>query len=185
MSQHLPEFQQKCDKILDLLTSDLAGVKTGRAKPSMVEGLKIQVYGGTWMEIRELASISVPDAQTIVISPWDKSIIKEIEKGIATLGQNLNPVVDGDIIRISVPHLTEETRKEMVKLVNQKIESHRAMVRQERTHFKKQIEAEKNTAGVSEDDVKGSLEKLQKITDETTAKIDKAQESKEKEIMTV
>ncbi|NMB57134.1 ribosome recycling factor [Candidatus Beckwithbacteria bacterium] len=182
---HLTDFQDKCNKITALFNDDLTTLKTGRAKPSLVEHLKVQAYGGSWMEVRELASISAPDAQTIVISPWDKSVLKDLERGIAGSELRLNPVVSGEIIRIAIPPLTEETRRDLVKLMSQKAEAHRAMVRQERTHFKKEIEDEKNVGGVSEDDVKRNLENLQKITDETIKKIDDMVKAKEQELMTV
>lgn len=182
---HLTDFQSKCNKIVSLLGDDLATIKTGRAKPDLVEHMKVQVYGGTWMEIRELATISAPDAQSLVISPWDKSILKALEKGIATNEANINPIVDGDVIRINIPALTEERRKEYVKLVHQKVESHKAMMRNERTNAKKSIEGEKNVGGVSEDDVKNNLEELQNITDDTMKKIDEMGKNKEVELMKV
>ncbi len=182
---HLTDFQDKCNKIVKLVNDDLSTVKTGRAKPSLVESIKVQVYGDTWMEIRELASISATDAQSLVISPWDKSVLKDLEKGIATSEINLNPIVDGDVIRINIPALTEERRREYVKLVHQKVESHKAMLRSERTSAKKNIESEKNIGGVSEDDVKNNLKKLQDITDDTVSKIDKIAKAKEDDIMKI
>lgn len=185
MNPFLTDYQEKCTKIIRLLTDDLGTIKTGRAKPSLIENLKVKVYGETWMEVRELASISAPDAQLLVVSPWDKSIMRDLERGIATSEMRLNPVIDGDIIRIAIPPLTEETRKDMVKLVHQKVESHKVMVRSERTNYKKKIEEMENTSGVSEDDVKRDLDQLQKITDETTGKLDEMAKTKETEIMTV
>ena len=182
---HLSDFQNKTDRIVSLLKDDLATIKTGRAQPSLVEHIKVEVYGGSWMEVRELASISAPDAGSIVISPWDKSILKDLERGLAKNEAGLNPIVDGELIRINIPALTEERRKEYVKLVHQKVESHKAMLRSERTSAKKEIESEKNVGGVSEDDVKNNLEELQKITDDAVAKLDELGNNKEKELMTV
>lgn len=184
MNLYLQEFQEKCQKINALFTQDLATVKTGRAKPSLVENLKVNVYQ-SWMEIRELASISAPDAQTIVINPWDKSVMKDLVKGIAESDLHLNPNVSGEVIRINIPALTEESRKELVKLISQKAESHRAMVRSERSHFKKLIEDQKGEAGISEDAIKNDLEELQKITDKAIENIDNAIKEKEEEIMKV
>jgi ribosome recycling factor len=181
MDQILDKFQSKCDKILQLFQNDIATIKTGRAKPSLVEGVKVNVYE-SWMEVRELASISAPDAQTIEISPWDKMAIKDIAKGIADSDLKVNPIVSGDIIRISIPALTEESRQEFVKLVNQKAESHKAMIRAERAKTKRDIEDQKDSGGISEDDIKSDLENLQKITDDTVEKIDQAREAKEREI---
>ncbi len=185
MNPNLTEFQAKADKIRKLLEDDLMQIKTGRAKPSLVEHIKVKVYGESWMEVRELASISAPDAHSLVISPWDKSILKDMERGLAASEARLNPVVDGEILRIKIPSLTEESRHELVKLVKQKVESHKAMVRQERAHTKKLLEEEKNHSGVSEDDVKRNLDELQKITDSTIAALDKLSTDKEIEVMTV
>lgn len=184
MNPYLDQFQEKCDKVNNLFEADLATVKTGRAKPSLVENLKVNVYQ-SWMEVRELASISAPDAQTIMITPWDKTILKDLVKGIAESDLHLNPNVSGEIIRINIPPLTEETRKDLVKLISQKAESHRAMVRAERSKFKKDIEDQKGAAGVSEDDIKSDLEQLQNITDKAVEKIDNAVREKEAEIMKV
>ncbi len=183
MNQFLQEFEEKTGKITTLFSQDLATVKTGRAKPSLVENLKVNVYQ-SWMEVRELASISAPDAATIVITPWDKSIMKDLVRGIAESDLKLNPNVSGEIIRINIPALTEETRRDLVKLINQKAESHRAMVRAERSHYKKLIEDEKG-AGISEDMIKRDLEELQKITDNAIETIDNAIKEKEEEIMKV
>jgi len=183
MSQYLDNYQQQCDKVLALFEEDLASVKTGRAKPSLIEHIKVQAYGGSWMEVRELASISAPDAQTIEIKPWDKSVLKDLEKGIGAAEGHFNPIVQGELIRISIPALTEETRKDIVKLVYQKAESHKQMLRNERNEIKKGIESSKNQAGVSEDDVKRDLEELQKMTDETNRKIEEMTKAKEEELM--
>lgn len=178
MNPSLQDFQAKCDKVVNLFSDDIATVKTGRAKPSLVEAIKVNVYQ-SWMEIRELASISAPDAHTIEISPWDKTIIKDIVRGLSEPELRLNPSVSGEIIRINIPALTEETRKDLVKLIHQKAESHRAMIRQERGRAKGEIEDQK---GISEDAVKADLEQMQKITDESVAKIDQLVKDKEEEI---
>jgi ribosome recycling factor len=185
MTQPLQTFQAKCSKIESLFASDLNTVKTGRAKPSLVENIKVNVYGGTWMEIRELATISAPDAQTIEIRPWDKSVIKDIAKGITASEIRVNPLVQGDLIRIIIPALTEESRKELVKLINQKLESHKTMVRQERVHAKQEIEGSEKQGGVSEDDIKVDLEELQKLTDKTITSLEEMAKEKETEVMTV
>lgn len=184
LDQILSDFKNKCNKVTDLLVDDLNTVKTGRAKPSLIEHIKVEAYG-SFMEVRELASISAPDAQTIEIKPWDKSVIKALEIGIGKAPGNFNPVVNGEIIRISIPALTEETRKDLCKLVSQKMESHKQMMRQERNDAKRLIEDSKNKDGVSEDDVKNALDNLQKITDETNKRIEEISSQKEEEIMTI
>lgn len=184
MQQFIDEFQHKTEKVLELVEDDLKGIKTGRAKPSLVESVKIEAYGSV-MELRELASINVPDPAQIVVSPWDKTVLEAIEKGINSAGLNLNGVVDGDIIRIAIPPLTEETRQELVKLVHQKLESARTMIRNERAEMKRKIEEQKGEGGVSEDDIRRTVEELQKKVDEVMERLEEMGDSKEKELITL
>lgn len=184
MNPLLEDFQKQNKEILELVDQDLKSVKTGRAKPALIEDVKVQAYN-TSMLIRELASITVPDPHQIIVSPWDKGLLGPIEKALATAELNLSPVVDSEIIRIKIPPLTQETREELVKLVNQKLESARAMLRQVRNEAKSKIEGRKGEAGVSEDDIHHDLEELQKVTDETMAALDERSEAKEKELMTI
>jgi len=184
MNPVLEDFQQQNKEILELVEQDLKSVKTGRAKPALIEDVKVQAYD-TSMLIRELASITVPDPQQIIVSPWDKGLLEPIEKALATAELNLSPVVDSEIIRIKIPSLTQETRKELVKLVNQKLESARAMLRQVRNEAKSKIEERKGEVDVSEDDIHHDLEELQKVTDETMAELDERSQTKEKELMTI
>lgn len=184
MQQVLEKAKKDFEDVLQLLADDLKTVKTGRAKPSLVEDVKVEVYG-TVMTLKELASISIPDPHQIVVSPWDKSILEAIEKGIASAGLNLNPVVDGDLIRIAIPPLTEETRRDLVKLVNQKLESDRRLLRQARQEAKEVIDNMKGQSGVSEDDVHRDLDELQKLVDQFTEKIEELGKTKEQELMTI
>ena len=184
MNPLLKDFQKQTKEILELVEQDLKSVKTGRAKPALIEDVKVQAYN-TSMIIRELASITVPDPHQIVISPWDKGLLEPIERALATAELNLSPVVDSEIIRIKIPPLTQETREELVKLVNQKLESARAMLRQVRNEAKSKIEERKGKVGVSEDDIHHDLEELQKVTDETMAELDERSQTKEKELMTI
>lgn len=184
MDPLLEEFRKQSGQILEMVQHDLRGIKTGRAKPALVEDVKIPAYNTT-MLLKELASISVPNLQQITVSPWDKSLLEPIEKGLASAGLNINPIIDGEIVRIKIPPLTQETRAELVKLVNQKIESARAMLRQIRGESKSKIDEKKGKAGVSEDDVHRDLEEMQSITDEVMKKLDELAESKETELMSL
>jgi len=184
MNPLLEDFQKQNKEILELVEQDLKSVKTGRAKPALIEDVKVQAYN-TSMLIRELASITVPDPHQIIVSPWDKGLLGPIEKALATAELNLSPVVDSEIIRIKIPPLTQETREELVKLVNQKLESARAMLRQVRNESKSKIEGRKGEVGVSEDDIHHDLEELQKVTDETMAELDERSQAKEEELMTI
>ena len=184
MNQLLEEFQTQAQEVLQLAEQDLRSVKTGRAKPALVEDVKVEAYN-TRMTLKELASITAPSPKQINVSPWDKSLLEVIEKALASSDLNINPVVDNDLIRINIPPLTQEIREELVKLVRQKLESARAMLRQARSETKTQIEAKKGESGVSEDDIHRYLEELQKVTDEFMEKLDELEKAKESELMTV
>ena len=174
-------FTDKLDKVIAHLADDLKSVKTGRAKPSLVEEVKADAYGSR-MAIKELASISAPDPHQIIISAWDKSLIEMIAKAINSADLNLNGVVDGDIVRINIPLLTGETRQQLIKLVKQKIESAKVMARQVRASAKKEIEAQKDDGGVGEDEIHTQLDELQKSVDECEKKMDEIGKNKEEEL---
>lgn len=178
------EMKQNMDKVISLVSNDLKQIKTGRAKPSLIEDVQIEAYG-SMMHLRELASISAPDTHLLTVSPWDKSVLGAIEKGLAKSSMGLNPVVDGDMIRIALPALTQERREEMVKMVKQHIESGRQMLRGVRNDTKKEVEDQKGSSGVSEDDIESQLEEMQKHYDEWMKKLDAVGEEKEKELMQI
>src|SRR3989344_933222 len=124
-------IHQKMQSVVDLVSSDIGGIRTGRATASLIENLGVSVYGGQQkLKIQELATISAPDAQTLVIDPWDKSIIGEIRQGIMFANIGMNPAIDGQIIRIVFPPLTTEDREKYVKLLSGKMENGRIMIRQ-------------------------------------------------------
>jgi ribosome recycling factor len=168
-------------KLLDVYASDLSTIRTGRAKPSLVEHIEVEAYGGK-MKLLELASISALDTSTIVIKPWDKSVIKDIEKAITISDLHLSPVVDGDQVRLSIPELTGERRLELIKLVSQKKNASLEMLRDIRIKYKKQIDAQKGQPGISEDNIKKDLEDMQKVTEEYTTRIEDMTKAKEKEL---
>jgi len=174
-------IQERFQQVLSHFTNDLKGVKTGRAKPALVEDVWVEAYG-TKMHLKELASITAPDPHQIIISPWDKSLLETIAKGVNTANLNLNAVVDGEIIRISIPALTAETREQLVKLIHQKLESAKIMLRQIRQEAKKTIEEQKDKGGVSEDSIHLDLENLQKMVDEYEEKLEALAASKEEEL---
>ncbi len=174
-------MKQDGTKLLEVLTTDLSSIRTGRAKPSLVENIEVQAYG-SMMKIMELASISAPDSASIVIKPWDKSVLKDIEKAISISDLHIPPIIDGDQIRLNIPPLTGERRQELIKLVSQKKHTSLDMLRDIRTKYKKQIEGQKGQAGISEDDIKRDLEQLQKVTEEYTQKVESMAADKEKEL---
>ncbi len=183
-SDTLQKLRQDLEAVLAVVREDLSSVRTGRAKPSLVEGVKVEAYG-TMMELREVATISAPDPSLLTATPWDKSLIAAVEKAIRASGLGLNPNVDGDVVKIPIPMLTEERRKELVKLVAQKIESGRVMIRQTRTEIKDEIEKLKDEPGVSEDDVEKWLVEMQKMVDEYNAKVEELGKEKEAEVMKI
>ena len=170
---------QRFQSIIDFLTNDLSTVRTGRASTAMVEDIAVEAYGSI-MQIKSLANIAIPEARQILIDPWDKSVIKDIEKGIAAANLGFNPINDGKVIRINLPEMTEDTRKDLLKVVGQKCENARIEIRKAREDFKSLIKDEKD------EDVKNeSLEELDEITKEFNEKIEDIRKRKEEEIMTI
>lgn len=182
----LIQINQTFQGVLDVVREDLSTVKTGRAKPDLVANIPIAVqsYGST-LKLLELANISAPDSQTLLISPWDKNVIEDISRGIAKSELNLNPVINGETVRISIPTLTQERRIELTRMVDKKVEAGKILLREERQKIKKEIDSEKGKAGVSEDDVFKSVEELDKKTKEWEIKIDDLGKAKKAEVMSV
>lgn len=173
-------------RIVDVLRTDLSTVRTGRATPSIVENIVINAYGGTQrLRVMELATIGTTDPQTIIITPFDASIIEEIQKGIMEAQVGLNPVVDGQLIRISIPLLSGERRQELVMLVNQKLEGGRIQVRQVRHEAMDAIKKQFNNKDIGEDDVLRLEKEVQNLTDETIKTIDELGKKKEEELMQI
>lgn len=184
MTDAINHFQQKITKSYEHVLQDVRSLRTGRASVQLLDQVRVDAYGAQ-MSLVEVASVTAPDATLLIVSPWDKSLISPIEKAIASAGLNLNPVVDGQIIRIVVPALTQERRQEMVKLLHQKIESGRVTVRTIRTETKQEIEEKKGGAGVSEDDIEIELGELDKAVKVALTKLDELQAQKEKELLHV
>lgn len=183
---NLDEVKQKMQKVMGVLQNDLATIRTGRASPSLIENLAVTVYGQTTrLRIMELATIGTLDSQTLYITPFDASIIDEIQKGILASNIGLTPVVDGQGIRISIPSLSQERREELIKLMRQKLENGRIQIRQVRheamNHVKKQfIDKE-----ISQDDLTRLEKEIQKATDDIMATVDGIRNVKEKELMQI
>lgn len=180
----LASLKGRLEQTIEVVKKDLSSVRTGRAKPSLVEDVKIEAYG-TIMTLKELATITAPDTTLIVIAPWDKGLVANISSGIQKSGLNIQPIVDSDTVKISIPSLTQDRREELVKLVHQKLESARVMIRSVRSEIKEEIEAQEGEAGISEDSIKSWLESMQKTIDQYMLKIDELGKEKEKELMTL
>lgn len=180
----LATLKTRLDTTIDVVKKDLSSVRTGRAKPSLVEDVKVEAYG-TLMTLKELATITAPETTLIVIAPWDKGLVANISVGIQKSGLNIQPIVDGDLVKISIPSLTQERRLELVKQVHQKIEAGKVMVRGVRSEIKEEIEAQEGTAGISEDSTRMWLENMQTQVDVYMSKLDELEKEKEKELMTL
>jgi ribosome recycling factor len=173
-------------RVLDVLKTDLATVRTGRATPSLVENIVIAAYEGTQrLKVVELAQIHTTDPQTIVITPYDASIIGEVHKGIMEGNVGLTPIIDGTIIRISIPPLSEERRQQLVGLVNQKLEGGKIQVRQMRHEAMNAAKKQFNDKDISEDDLLRLEKEIQKITDDTILEIETMGKKKEEELMQI
>ncbi len=175
---------EKMKKSIELLKKELQSLKAGRANPSILDKLTVDYYG-TPTHISGLATISTPDSRTLAIQPWDKNAIKDIEKSILKSDLGLNPNNDGQVIRLTIAELTEETRRNLVKVVKKHGEETKVAVRSIRRDANEKLKALKKDGTHSEDDVKKTEDEIQKITDNFIKEIDKIVEIKEKEIMSV
>ena len=184
MQDELKVYEEKMEKSIEAMMSEFASIRAGRANPHVLDKIKVDYYG-TPTPIQQVGNISVPEARMILIQPWEKSLIKPIEKAIQTSDLGINPNNDGSCIRLVFPELTEDRRKELAKDIKKKGEAAKVAVRNIRRDandaFKKM---EKNTE-ISEDDLKDAETGIQKITDKAIEKIDKAVDNKTKEVMTV
>jgi len=180
----ISDVQTKLDAVIVHLKAELAQIRTGRASASLVSDIEVDAYDSKLM-VKELGQITTPEPNVILISPWDKNVLEDISRGISKSDLNLNPVVDGQTIRISIPALTQERRIELAKMVDKKVEGGKVLLREERQKIKKEIDAEKGKAGVSEDDIFKSIEELDKKTKEWEVKIDDLGSAKKAELMAV
>lgn len=178
------EIKQKMQKTLEALGEDLKTIRTGRANPEMVSEIMVEAYGSK-SPIKQNASINIPDAKVIVIQPWDKALLTEIKKGIELANVGFTPVIDSDIVRINIPSLTEETRKEYVKMMKTKLEETRISLRQIRHDAVQQYDHAKAAKEVTEDDVKSWKESMDEMIGEMNKEVEAAGHKKEEEIMTV
>ena len=180
----LKDGENKMIAVVNSAKKALSGIKTGRANPALLDRITVDYYG-TETPLNQVANISVPEARLLVIQPWDKSTIKAIEKAILTSDLDLVPNNDGTVIRIAIPALNEERRKQLVKIVKKEIEEYRVGVRNIRRDLNEQIKKNEKAGEISEDDSRRLQDEVQKLTDKYIAEIDKLGEAKEKEIMEV
>ena len=182
--EELKVYEGKMNKTLEVLQSDYAAIRAGRANPHVLDKIKVDYYG-TPTPIQQVGNISVPEARMIVIQPWEKSLLKAVEKAILTSELGINPNNDGNCIRLVFPEMTEERRKEVAKDVKKKGDAAKVAIRNIRRDANDAFKKMEKAGEMSEDDLKEATEKMQKLTDKRIEKVDKAVEEKTKEIMTV
>ncbi|MDQ8205693.1 ribosome recycling factor [Pelagicoccus sp. SDUM812003] len=178
------EMDEKAGNAVEHTAQEFAGVNTGKANPGMVEGIMVEAYGSK-MALREMAAITTPDARTIAVQPWDKSVIKSIEKAIQVSNIGITPAVMGDVIRLPLPELTGERRQELVKLVSKQAEEGRVAVRNARRDAMDTLKKLQKDGEITEDDLKRDEKEIQAKTDDAIKKINDLLEAKEKELTTV
>lgn len=175
--------EEKMNKTMSNLNGELDTLKAGRANPHMLDRIEVEYYG-SMMPLNQVGNVSVPEARMLVVTPWEKPMLKEIERAIQKSDLGINPVNDGTAIRLVIAELTEETRKNLVKQVKKYGEDSKIAIRAIRRDANDKIKALKND-GVAEDEIKKGEEDMQKLTDQFIAKIEKALEVKEQEVMTI
>jgi len=180
----IKNLKGRIEKTLEDLRRELGKIRTGRANLSILDGIKVNYYG-TPTPLTGVASLAVPEPRLITVKPWDRNIIKDIEKAIIEANIGINPMNDGELIRLPIPALTEERRKEIAKQVRHKGEDHKVAIRNERRDANEALKELQKKKTISEDEVKRTAERVQKETDQGVLKIDEIVQKKEKEIMEV
>ena len=180
----MSELDDKMQKSLDALDRQLATLRTNRANPDMLATIQVEAYGAS-MPLQQVASVSVPEPMTLLLNVFDRNSVKDVERALQASNLGLNPQVDGSVIRLRLPELTEDRRKDLVKLVNQYGEDARVSLRNARRDAIDKIKAQEKDKEISEDDSKREQDAIQKITDDYSSKIDGIAKEKEKEILTI
>lgn len=180
----LAEMRERMEKSIKVLEGELVKMRTGRANPAILEDVKVDYYG-TLTPLKHLANIAAPEPDLLVVRPYDKTQIRAMEKGILEADLGLNPQIDEDLIRIKIPKLSEERRRELVKLIKERGEETKVAIRNIRRDTKELLEKMEEEGEISEDDLHHRLQEMDKITHEYTEKVDKLMAEKEKQLLTV
>ena len=178
------EARTQMEKAVEAMRREFTSVRTGKATPALLDTVRVDAYGSK-MPINQVGTVSAPEPRMLIVQPWDKGLLKAIENGIVTADLGLNPSNDGNIIRVPIPQLTEERRKEMVKLLHKLAEEGRVAIRHARQEANKELKKKQTDHELSEDDVHRQMEQVQKLTDEYITKIDQLLKHKEQEVMEV
>lgn len=178
------DAERRMQKAVEALRQDLAAIRTGRASSALIERITVDYYGAP-TPINQVASISVPEARLLVIQPWDRKLLVDIEKAIQRSDLGINPNNDGQVIRLAIPPLNEERRREMVKILHKKLDEHKVAIRNIRRDAHDKLRDREKKKEISEDELKRSTERLQKLTDRYIDEMDKVGKTKELEILEV
>jgi ribosome recycling factor len=178
------EAKNSMEKALAALANELKKVRTGRAQISMLDGVRVNYYG-TPTPLNQVSAVSTPDAKTFMIAPWESQMLKEIEQAIVKSDVGMSPINDGKVIRLKLPDLTEQRRKELVKQCHKLVEESKVAIRMARRDANEQLKTAQKDKAISEDDSKRGQDEIQKLTDQYIEKSDKLSAEKEKEIMTI
>jgi len=181
---HLKEAEDKMHKAVQVTREELAVIRTGRASPKIVEGIDVEYYGSR-VPLNQIAGISVPEARMLVITPYDRNAVSAIEKAILASDLGINPSSDGTIIRLTFPPLTQDRRKDLIKVVRERAEEGKVAIRNIRRHVKDDMEHVEKDGQISEDDLRRLEKELQRITDRFTSEIDDVVAAKEQELLEV
>ena len=184
LAQIIPQTETRMKKAIEALRHELTTIRTGRAAPALVEGLEVEAYGSA-MPLIQLAQINAPEPRTIQIQPYDRNLIRPIEKAILASDLALTPSNDGQVIRLPIPALTEERRKDLVKMLHRKVEDGRVEIRTLRRHSHDEMRKKEKDGGISADDFKRLEHQLQALTDRYILQVDEIGKAKEKEILQV
>jgi ribosome recycling factor len=178
------DAERRMQKAVEVAQHDFATIRTGRANPLILEGIKVDYYGNS-TPLNQLAGISVPEPRQLLITPWDRQTVDPIVKAIQASDIGLTPNSDGNVIRLNVPHLTEERRKDLIKLLHRRSEDHKVAVRNVRRDANEHLKAQEKNSEISEDDLKRLQDEVQKLTDKYNAELDKLTAAKESELKEV
>lgn len=178
------DAERRMQKAVEALKQDLAAIRTGRASPALVERINVDYYG-TPTPINQVASITVPEARLLVIQPWDKKMLTDIEKAIQKSDLSINPNNDGNVIRLNIPPMTQERRRDLVKTLHKKLDEHKVAIRNVRRDVQDKLRDREKKKEVSEDELKRNTERLQKLTDRYIDEMEKVGKVKEAEILEV
>lgn len=182
--QSINEAKQHMEKAVEAMRREFLGVRTGKASPALLDTVRVDAYGSK-MAIKDVATVNAPEPRLLIVQPWDKSLMSAIEKAIQTAELGLNPANDGNVIRVPIPALTEERRRDMVKQLHKLAEEGKVAIRHARQEANKELKRKQSAHEVSEDDAHRQMDEVQKMTDTYIHKIDELVKAKEQEVLEV